>query len=259
MFSSKLINRSATCTGSGSAATGSPCARSTGPGEKVFVDYAGQQPHLDRSPHRRRARGRALRRRPRREQLHLRGSHPHPAAPRLAREPRPHVPLLRRGHHGHRLRPVEERGHASRAATSRGSRRRSRSSPPHTGTTILPARPRTPRDKAKVEVAVQVAERWILARLRHERFFGLGPFNARIAELLADLNAAPHAPLRGEPAGALRAARSAGPPAPARDALRLRRVEAAPRSTSITMSKSTTTTTLCPTPWSRSGSRWTSG
>jgi transposase len=58
----------------------------------------------------------------------------------------------------------------------------------HMGTTILPARPAMPRDKAKIEVAVQVAERWILARLRHERFFGLGPLNARIAELLADLN-----------------------------------------------------------------------
>jgi transposase len=58
----------------------------------------------------------------------------------------------------------------------------------HMGTTILPARPQMPRDKAKVEVAVQVAERWILARLRHERFFSLGPLNARIAELLADLN-----------------------------------------------------------------------
>jgi transposase len=58
----------------------------------------------------------------------------------------------------------------------------------HMGTTILPARPAMPRDKAKIEVAVQVAERWILARLRHERFFGLGPLNARIAELLDDLN-----------------------------------------------------------------------
>ncbi len=42
------------------------------------------------------------------------------------------------------------------------------------GTTILPARPKKPRDKAKIEVAVQVAERWILARLRHDRFFSLG-------------------------------------------------------------------------------------
>jgi len=61
----------------------------------------------------------------------------------------------------------------------------------HTGTVILPARPAKPRDKAKIEVAVQIAERWILARLRHETFFSLAALNARIAELLADLNARP--------------------------------------------------------------------
>jgi transposase len=59
----------------------------------------------------------------------------------------------------------------------------------HYGTAILPARPAKPRDKAKIEVAVQIAERWILARLRHETFFALGALNARIAELLSDLNA----------------------------------------------------------------------
>src|SRR5437870_5214402 len=58
----------------------------------------------------------------------------------------------------------------------------------HYGTVILPARPAAPRDKAKVEVAVQVAERWILARLRHETFFALPPLNQRIHELLDDLN-----------------------------------------------------------------------
>ena len=61
----------------------------------------------------------------------------------------------------------------------------------HYGTTILPARPRKPRDKAKVEVAVQVVERWILARLRHETFFSLRELNDRIAALLVDLNARP--------------------------------------------------------------------
>src|SRR5439155_22392073 len=38
----------------------------------------------------------------------------------------------------------------------------------HYGTVILPARPASPRDKAKVEVGVQIAERWVLARLRHQ-------------------------------------------------------------------------------------------
>jgi transposase len=59
----------------------------------------------------------------------------------------------------------------------------------HYGTAILPARPRHPRDKAKVEVAVQIAQRWILACLRHERFCSLAALNARIAQLLAPLNA----------------------------------------------------------------------
>jgi transposase len=61
----------------------------------------------------------------------------------------------------------------------------------HYQTVVLPARPAKPRDKAKVEVAVQVAERWILARLRHTVFFDLASLNARIAELLEDLNTRP--------------------------------------------------------------------
>ena len=48
----------------------------------------------------------------------------------------------------------------------------------HYHTVVIPARPAKPRDKAKVEVAVQVAERWILARLRHETFFSLAALNA---------------------------------------------------------------------------------
>jgi transposase len=58
----------------------------------------------------------------------------------------------------------------------------------HYGTVILPARPASPRDKAKAEVGVQIAERWILARLRHEMFFGLPALNRRILELLVELN-----------------------------------------------------------------------
>lgn len=59
----------------------------------------------------------------------------------------------------------------------------------HYGTVILPARPARPRDKAKVEVAVQIVERWVLARLRHQQFFSLGELNARIRELVEELNA----------------------------------------------------------------------
>lgn len=58
----------------------------------------------------------------------------------------------------------------------------------HCGAVVMPARPRRPRDKAKVEVAVQIVERWILARMRKETFHSLGEANVRIAELLRDVN-----------------------------------------------------------------------
>ena len=61
----------------------------------------------------------------------------------------------------------------------------------HYGTAILPARPKRPRDKAKVEVAVQVVQRWVLARLRNEVFFSLEELNTRIAVLVEELNARP--------------------------------------------------------------------
>lgn len=67
----------------------------------------------------------------------------------------------------------------------------------HYGTAILPARPRRPQDKAKVEVGVQVVERWILARLRHRVFFTLAALNHAIAELLVELNARPFKKLPG--------------------------------------------------------------
>jgi transposase len=63
----------------------------------------------------------------------------------------------------------------------------------HYGTAIMPARPRKPRDKAKVENAVLLAERWILAALRHHKFFSLAELNDAIADLLDRLN---HRPFR---------------------------------------------------------------
>jgi transposase len=59
----------------------------------------------------------------------------------------------------------------------------------HYGTAIVPARPYKPRDKAKVEVAVQIAQRWILGRLRNRVFHSLSALNAAIRESIADLNA----------------------------------------------------------------------
>lgn len=61
----------------------------------------------------------------------------------------------------------------------------------HYQTAVLPARPRKPKDKAKAEVAVQVVERWIMARLRHHTFFSLAELNRAIADLLPALNERP--------------------------------------------------------------------
>lgn len=61
----------------------------------------------------------------------------------------------------------------------------------HYNSAVLPARPAKPKDKAKVEVAVQVVQRWILACVRNERFFSLDDLNVRIEELLERLNRRP--------------------------------------------------------------------
>ncbi len=58
----------------------------------------------------------------------------------------------------------------------------------HFHTTVLPARPYRPRDKAKIEVAVLVAERWVLARLRNRRFHSICEANEEISQLTWDLN-----------------------------------------------------------------------
>jgi transposase len=59
------------------------------------------------------------------------------------------------------------------------------------GLAVIPARPYRPRDKSKVEVGVQVVERWILARLRNHTFFSLAELNRTIAKLLQELNDRP--------------------------------------------------------------------
>jgi transposase len=67
----------------------------------------------------------------------------------------------------------------------------------HYGLAIIPARPRKPKDKAKVEVCVLVVQRWILACLRNRTFFSLDELNEAIAELLERLNARPFQKLDG--------------------------------------------------------------
>jgi transposase len=58
----------------------------------------------------------------------------------------------------------------------------------HYGIAIVPARSGRPRDKAKAEAGVLLAQRWILAALRHRRFFHLAELNAAIRDLLPPLN-----------------------------------------------------------------------
>ena len=61
----------------------------------------------------------------------------------------------------------------------------------HYGCAVLPVRPRKPRDKAKVENGVLIAQRWILAVLRHRTFYSLAELNAAIRECLERLNTRP--------------------------------------------------------------------
>ena len=58
----------------------------------------------------------------------------------------------------------------------------------HYGAVVIPARPYKPRDKPKVEQGVLLVSRWVLARLRHRRFYSLEELNGAIAVLLIDLN-----------------------------------------------------------------------
>jgi len=67
----------------------------------------------------------------------------------------------------------------------------------HYNTAVLPARPRKPRDKAAAEVSVQIVGRWILAKLRHQKFFTLFELNQAIAKLLIELNLKPFQKLPG--------------------------------------------------------------
>ena len=67
----------------------------------------------------------------------------------------------------------------------------------HYGTVIVPARPARPRGKAKVETGVQIAQRQILAPLRDQRFFHLSALNEAIKPLLARINEQPFQKLPG--------------------------------------------------------------
>ena len=61
----------------------------------------------------------------------------------------------------------------------------------HYSAVVIPARVQAPKDKAKVEVSVLIAERWVLAALRHRTFFDLAALNAAIRERVDAINARP--------------------------------------------------------------------
>ncbi len=67
----------------------------------------------------------------------------------------------------------------------------------HHGTVIIPARPRKPKDKAKVEGGVLIASRLILAKLRDQKFFSIQALNVALRAELMQLNAQPFQKLEG--------------------------------------------------------------
>jgi transposase len=67
----------------------------------------------------------------------------------------------------------------------------------HYSIAIVPARAGEPRDKAKVEGAVLIAQRWIVACLRNIKFFSLSDLNAAVGVLLEKLNSRPFRKLQG--------------------------------------------------------------
>jgi transposase len=61
----------------------------------------------------------------------------------------------------------------------------------HYGAVVIPARPATPTDKPLVDVSVQIAQRWVLAALRHRTFFALADLNAAIRDRIDAINDRP--------------------------------------------------------------------
>jgi transposase len=79
----------------------------------------------------------------------------------------------------------------------------------HYGVVVLPARPRRPKDKAKVEVGVQVVQRWILARVRNRKFFELGELESSHLGTARRAQLATFPEARGQPRVGFRGSRQA--------------------------------------------------
>ena len=113
------------------------------------------------------------------------------------------------------LRQPEERRHATPTTTSPISTPPMPISPAITAARSCPARPRRPRDKAKVEAGVLVVERSILAPLRDRTFFSLPELNDALAAGTARLNEAPFQKLAGSRRSLFETLGSPGAPPPA--------------------------------------------
>jgi hypothetical protein len=142
------------------------------PGEKLFVDYAGPTvPITDPMTGEIRPGG-DLRRRPRRLQLHLQRSHLEPEPAGLDRQPCAHLRAPRRLSRPCWSQTTSRAASPPPATTSPNSTRRTATWPLITARRFSPPG-RRPKDKAKAEAGVLLVERWVLARLRHQRFFSL--------------------------------------------------------------------------------------
>ena len=67
----------------------------------------------------------------------------------------------------------------------------------HYNVAVIPARVRRPKDKSKVEGSVCLANRWILAVMRKQKFFSLAEANQVVAALVEKLNNRPFKRLPG--------------------------------------------------------------
>ena len=92
------------------------------------------------------------------------------------------------------------------------------------GTVVIPARVKKARDKAKVESAVLIAERWIIAALRNHTFFSIGDLNRAVKEKLEDFNARLLQKLKVSRRASLRDNRQTRHEAPAGETVRVCRV-----------------------------------
>ena len=117
----------------------------------------------------------------------------------------------------------------------------------HYGVAILPARVRKPRDKAKVEVAVQGIERWILAPLRHQSFFSLADLNQALRANSSSTTSKPLSREAGTRQEPFPAPRSASPAAIAAAPLMSTPLGSEPRCFSTITSSSSGDITPCPT------------